>query len=490
MAFQETRRFINNLSVLTIGYFFVRLLTMIATLYAARALGPNDFGGLSSGINIAIVFGALSNLGLSEYLVFALARDLQERNLLLGNAILAKVILFPLALIGLLLFILKAPQSSLFFSILLVYSLLHSYMLLFWAVFRGLERMAFQTLLMTLQAVVIAVGTIVAIWLTKSVTVASAIYLIATALAVFVGYVLLNKIGIRPAYHWRPSEWKQLLATSLPFGLVFLYLLAYDRMPSILIVLLSGKQAAGWFNSVYNITGVLLTIPSIFVDTIFPLMARKSQQNHQNIGDISTQLIKYTTIVSLGLSIMLGMLAPWIVSILFGNDYSPSIWILQILALGIPFLFLSTVLAGIIQAVGQQGICARYIGYSMILAVPSSIFAVWQWGYSGGTLAYTISNAVLFIVLLILILRTIGNIRLGQAFFVPVLAALGGIFFTYVLDGWSVYFLLPLTLLIYLGILLLGGAVGAFEKDMIHKIWQSWEMRRHPKPSIHPVGHE
>jgi O-antigen/teichoic acid export membrane protein len=354
MFLHETRRLFNNFAFLTGGYFFTRLLTMIATLYATRILGPDSFGSLSFGLNIALVLSVFANLGLDSYLVLAIARNPKEANVLLGDAILVKTVTFPLALLVVLFLSLYDPQSSLLFLIWMVYSLLHSYLILFWAAFRGLERMEFQTILMIVEAILLAVGEIFAAWVTRCATVVAIAYLVSTILAVAGGYALLHKMGFRPEYRWRPSVWKQLLKVSVPFSLIFTYLVVYDRLPSILIALFSGKTAAGWFNSVYNILIVLTTIPSIIVSTVFPYLARKSQENQQSAEEISTNLIKYTAIISLGLAIVFYVLAPLVVPLLFGDAYLPSIWILQVLAIGIPFLFLGMTLTSMIEAVGQQ----------------------------------------------------------------------------------------------------------------------------------------
>lgn len=490
MSIHETRRVVNNVAFLTVGYFFVRLLTMLSTLYAARELGPSDYGSLSSGLNIAVLVSIFANLGLTDYVVLTTAREPQKAGALLGNSILLKLFVVPLIFGGALWLGLKDPQYTWLFMILMLYSILHSYQVLFCSAFRGMERMEFHTLLLLVQAVILSVGSIIAVWLTKDPTIASLAYLVGTILSVSLGYFLLRKVGIRPEYHWQPFAWKQIFLTSLPFGLIYVYLTVYDRLPTILILALVGKKEVGWYNSVYTMTMVLATLPAIVMGAVFPLLARKSQQNQQSIEGISAQLMKYTTILSFGVAIALMILAPVIIPFLFGDAYAPSIWILRVLAIGIPALFLPVNLVNSIEAMGEQRLCARYSGYALLFALPVCLFAVWRWGYQGGTVAYVINNVFFLLVMLWLAHRLIGNLHLVQSLLIPGFIGTVVLALLYIVQQWPFYVLLPLSIVIYLAGLVLSGSIGALEVDLVRKILQSRGWLRPTEPVVHPAGRD
>lgn len=488
MSLHETRRLFNNFAFLTGGYFLTRLLTMIATLYATRVLGPDNFGTLSFGLNVALVLSVCANLGVDSYLVLAIARSPQEGKAVLGDAMIVKTIVFPLALLVMVLLSWYDPQASFLFFLWMVYSLLHSYLILFWAAFRGAERMEFQTLLMTAEALLLAIGEILAVWLTRNTTIITVAYLASTFLAAVGGYILLCKTGFQPEYRWRPEAWKRLLKAAVPFSLVFIYLIVFDKLPSLSITFLSGKTASGWFNSVYNVLIVLTTIPSIVMSTVFPYLARKSQNDQQSAEDISTNLLKYTTIIGVGVGIVFFILAPVLVPLLFGEAYLPSIWILQVLSIGIPCLFLGLILVNVIEAVGEQTICARYALYVLLASSPVTLFLVWRWGYFGGALAYVINNVFLVVVMVSLARKKVGNIHLGRAFLAPGLAGLGAAVAIYLLQSWSFYLVLIVAVLVYLVLLVVTGAIGSLEVVTVRRVLQSRHGAPASETSTHPVG--
>lgn len=79
----------------------------------------------------------------------------------------------------------------------------------------------------------------------------------------------------------------------------------------------------------------------------------KAQQSTQSVAAISGSLVKTLLIISTLLAIALALWAGWIVALLFGPAYQPSVGLLQILAMSVPPIFLSLTLAGILQATGH-----------------------------------------------------------------------------------------------------------------------------------------
>lgn len=454
--------FKNFLSLAT-GQIFVRGLNVIATLYAVRMLGPSEYGVLSSGLALAIVLSFTANLGLGDYLILNVARSPKEVGKLLGDILLAKITFFPLALVGFGLLAITNPQDVAFYALLIGYSLVHSYFQLICAAFRGLERMEYQTLLTMGQTGFVVVSSISAIWLTHNPAFVVLGYLIASALGAVVGYWLLLKNGVRPHYRWEPLRWKTLIQEGLPFGLIFIYGMTHDRLPSIFLPYLASDEVAGWYNSVYNIIVILTTIPGIVMGAFFPFLARKSRDNVDVTTQIITLLVKYTNVISIGLAVGIYVAAPQIVITLFDEAYRPSIGILQILAVGVPFLFLSAILISVLGAVGQQRICARYSGYVLLIAAPLSWLTIKLWGYQSGALAYVFNNILLTAVFIGLAVKKLGKISVGTAFIRPALASVAMIALVWVGRDWPFYVLLPLAGLLYGISLIVSGTLGASE---------------------------
>ncbi|MBN2006516.1 MAG: flippase [Anaerolineae bacterium] len=459
-------KLIKNFLSLAVGQVIVRIFNVVATLCAVRMLGPSSYGVLSSGLAYALVFSVTANMGLGDYLVLNIARSSEDTGALLGDMLLAKILFFPLALIGFVLLVLANPQHVALYALLLCYSIMYSYFMLICAAFRGLEQMEYQTLLMLVQAALVVLGSVGAIWLTHSPTFVALGYLVASTAGVGVGYWLLHKRGIRLQYRWNPLRWKSLIQAGLPFGLIFIYGMAQDRLPSIFLPFLASDEVAGWYNAVYNVIVILTTIPGITMGAVFPLLARKSRDGADKTLHIATLLTKYTNVVSVGVAIVLYIAAPTIVLVLFDEAYLPSVDILRVMAISLPFLFLSATLISVLGAVGEQHSGARYSGYVLLATAPLNWFVIRCWGYQSGALAYVLNNILLTIVFVGLSVKKIGSIRTGSAFIRPAIAGGAAIALAWIGRTWPFYVLVPLVVLWYGICLIITQTITSFEFDM------------------------
>ncbi|MFN8487395.1 MAG: flippase [Caldilineaceae bacterium] len=420
--FKEARKVIKNFTSLVAGWFFIRLLSAGATMYIAKTLGPTDFGALAFGLSLALVFSVCANLGLDDFIIREVARQPNKTNRLLGDALMLKGFAAPLLMLMAFGLMMYKPEQRWLFLFLMLYSLLHSGLLLFGAVFQGLEQMELQTSVMLTEMILITTGSVLAVWLTHSATVVAACYLVATLVALGVGYGLLRKQGFRFEWRWQPTAWRQLLMTALPFSLIFIGQIFYDRLALTAIATLNGETAVGWFTAVYNITLVFSNFPMISVATLFPLLARLARQSTQTVATLGGSLVKAMLVISTFLAIALALWAPWIVGLLFGPAYQPSVRLLQMLALSVPPLFLSLTLAGILQATGHQRACALYTGYALLIALPVTLVATRFGGYQSGALAYVFNYWLVAGFMLRLTLRCLADFPVQEAIGWPLLA--------------------------------------------------------------------
>ncbi len=483
-------KLIKNFLSLATGQVIVRILNVVATLYAVRMLGPSNYGVLSSGLALALVLSVTANMGLGDYLVLNIARSSEEVGTLLGDMLLAKIVFFPVALIGFILLILANPQHAALYALLLGYSIAYSYFMLICAAFRGLEQMEYQTLIMVLQAALVVVGSIGAIWLTHSPTFVALGYLIASVGGALGGYWMLRKRGIRVRYRWNPLRWKTLILAGLPFGLIFIYGMAQDRLPSIFLPFLASDEVAGWYNAVYNVIVILTTIPGITMGAVFPFLARKSRDGAGATAPITTLLVKYTNVVSVGVAAVLYIAAPTIVLTLFDEAYLPSIDILRIMSISVPFLFLSATLISVLGAVGQQHISARYSGYILLATAPLSWFIIRLWGYQSGALAYVLNNVLLTIIFIRLTVKKIGPIHVGAAFVRPAIASGVVIVFAWIGPEWPFYIAVPLAGLLYGIGLIITGTINSFEVNIARSFLKTWSERDRNMAALEPVKPE
>jgi O-antigen/teichoic acid export membrane protein len=334
--------------------------------------------------------------------------------------------------------------------------------------------MEFEALLLSVQILLIAAGSVVAVWLTGAVVLVAVVHFFATLGVLAWSYVLLLRKGLRPRYRWQPSAWRQLLLTVLPFGLIIVGLLIYDRQVVILITLLCGEAAAGWFNAVHGFILVLVNIPQILVNTLFPLLSRSAQGDRRSVVTISGMTLKYANAASFPAAIGLFALADPIINGLFGAQYSNSVALLRLIAPSLPFVFITVILVGVLQTVDQQRACAIGSWSSLAVAAPACLAATHLGGYQMGTLLYVLSHALLAGVLFWIVTRAVGSVDLGQVFVRPAAASIAMAAVFYLGRELSLPLVISAAILCYGVMLPLTGTVGKPEWALLRGALGGW----------------
>ena len=407
------------------GSVVVRVLAFVASIFVIRAVGPSDFGTFSFGLTLAMFFALCVNFGVDDWLVREIVRAPEETDELVGHAALLRLVAVPVGLVGVLSLGLASHTSWLLTIWLAVYGVLHSYMLLVCAVFRGRGRERSQAMLLSTQMALIAAASIAAIWITGSIVFVAAGYASASAVSLAIGYVLLLRERVRPRYQWRPAVWAQLLRTGLPFWLTLQGLLALDRLAIVSVVVWCDATTLGWFGVAYNLVLALMNVPMAAVAAAFPLLTRTAERSPVMLDRMVSDLIRYSMVVSLAAAASLYILAPVLIPAVFGASYEPTVPALRLLALSVPALFLNVVLVNVLEAADRQSSCAAGMLYALGVAAPLCFIVTQRWGLEGASLAHVVAHLALATTLVERTARVVSWSAVRRGLLRPALAGIG-----------------------------------------------------------------
>jgi O-antigen/teichoic acid export membrane protein len=455
---------------LVTGSFVVRILAFVASVTVIRAVGPSDFGTFVFGLTLAMVFALCVNFGVDDWLVREIARAPEDADELVGHAALLRLAAVPVGLVGALSLGLTGHTSWLLIIWLAAYGVLHSYVLLVCAVFRGRGRQRVQAILLSTQMALIAAASIAASWLTGSVVLVAAGYAGASALTLAIGHGLLLRERVRPRYQWRPDVWAHLLRTGLPFWLTLQGLLVLDRLAIVSVAVLCDATTLGWFGVDYNLVLALTNVPFAAVAAVFPLLARTAERSPAMLGRMVSDLIRYTTMLGLALAASLYVLAPLLIPTVFGASYEASVPALRLLSLSVPALFLTVLLINVLEAADHQRSCATGMLQTLVLAAPLCFMATQRWGLEGASLAYVVTHLALAVSLLERTSQVVGWAGIRRGLLRPALA--GVVLWLIVIAGqtWQPLVLLVLANLGFVVLLISLGAVGQREVNALRSV--------------------
>lgn len=314
----------------------VRMLVgLVVGVWAARYLGPEQFGQLNYAIAWVSIFSAVSSLGLESIVVRELVLNPQSKDSILGTTFWLRIVS------GVSIWVL-----ILFLSQLFSLSISKAFSLIF-ILSTGIIFQSFETIELWFQSQVqsnfIVKGKIIPfliINIIKIILIKSQASLYAFAWIGF-GEICLGAISLLTIYRlqgnnifkWRfyLSKAKDLLNDSYPLILSSLLIMIYMRVDQIMISILSGERELGLYSVAVRLSEIWYFLPIAIASSTFPNIVETKKVDEALFYRKLQKL--YVLMVALGyaIAIPITFTSNYLISILYGSTYNGSGTMLAIL---------------------------------------------------------------------------------------------------------------------------------------------------------------
>lgn len=309
--------------------------TLVLGIILARYLGPEKYGLMNYVISYCYLFQVLACFGLDSIEVREEAAQPTQYNTIIGTAFWIKVI-FGIICIGLCISTAAFIGEDLYtISLIAIYS---TYIVFnSFAVIRNYFTSRVENRYVVLSEIFRTfVG--IAIKLTLWALGCSLTWFVAAFAFDYVllagGYITAYRKKIGPLRRWRFSFpcAKQLLWQSFPLLLTNAAVIIYQRIDQVMIGTMIDKQSVGYFSVATKFVEVMIFIPATLNNTISPVLVQLREKGEQLYREKAQQFINVTVWVSIICSGIMSLLAYWVILFTFGEQYLPSVAILQVLS--------------------------------------------------------------------------------------------------------------------------------------------------------------
>jgi len=377
-------RIATNTAWVIVTHILNMALGVLAVMYLARYLGTEGFGKYSFIFAYLSFFTVLSDFGTGAILVREASRDAEAARKLLGNSIIMRL-LFPLLTIALAyLIILPLKSSAEMRSLVLVASLgfLFSFSAVYKVIFQVSLKMAYPNLLDTagnviklalFLLVILKGGTLFDFILV------SAVYVLPAVVALM---YFSDKI-ITPRFDIDFALWKRLLKESWPLALSGVFILIYLRVDTVMLSLMKGDEAVGYYSAAYRLTELFTVIPMAFSLSLLPLMSRFFGSENERAKTYYQQGMKYMMLLALPLATGIMMLSSKIIPPIYGRQFTLAIPALSVLAWAEALIFMNIILANALVAVRKQWVVICNTSIGMVLNIILNFIFIPSFGFVG-----------------------------------------------------------------------------------------------------------
>uniref|UniRef100_A0A7C4TAE3 Flippase n=1 Tax=candidate division WOR-3 bacterium TaxID=2052148 RepID=A0A7C4TAE3_UNCW3 len=371
-------RFSKNLFYLFLSEGASRILGFFSTVLIARIFGVDGFGKL----NYAFAFLAYAllcgELGLPTIGAREVSRDKKNPKIvgeILGLRISLALLMLLIFIIGIILF----PGDPLIKKLVFLYILTaFPFALLLEFVFQGREEMEYIGIGRLIQYGSYIVLLLFFVSGKEKILIVPVSYFLSYSISA--GFLLIiffykyHKMELYFDHH----AFFNLIKVSLPVGLATIVYQFAMNIPPLILGIFHNELEVGYFSAGYKILLFLLVIERIVYYLFFPIFARESAHSPKKIGQsftLFTQLILFLTIPVA----IIGLLsAPYLIKIIYGNEYYGATNILRVLLLYFIIAPLNTIWGYGLVALNQERAFFRVISIvatiNIILTIVSGIF--------------------------------------------------------------------------------------------------------------------
>ncbi|MBI5038049.1 MAG: flippase [Candidatus Kerfeldbacteria bacterium] len=455
-------RILKNTSYLTIAFIIQKVLSFLYFIFIARQLGPVDLGLYDPIKSLIPILLILIDFSLSTVMVREIARSPDRVEKYLSSILGIKAVLAFVIITSMGLFTNFSGYSSMVKIVLYLDAIivvLDTFTLTFFAVFRGLQNMKWESIgMIGTQLLTIIFGSISLLlgWGLQSLFIAVVIGSVFNFIFSF--YMIRSRLNIRIRLHWDKEIIVKFLKMAFPFAIAAIFIKFYTFTDRFMLLFIHGQGHAGWYATAHKLTYALEFIPSAFAASIYPAMSSYFLHSHADLSKTFQKAMHYLMIIAVPISVGMVLVADKLVIALYGVDYETSILPLRILISSLIVIFLNFPVGAFLNACNRQVINTRNMGITVAINIILNILLIPKYSFNGAALSAFISGFILFF----LGLRWVGKIvAYDKRFLITVLGkstlsalVMAGVIV--VLQNYiSVFITIPIAAVTYIGILLL-----------------------------------
>lgn len=375
---------------------FIRLgLGLTVGVLIARHFGPHDYGILSYAIAFVGLFTALVSLGLDGIVLRELSVKPQDKNKILGAAIVLKTLAGLICFAAILIYCLNSksnePATLILISIIGASLIFQSFDVAD-AWFQSIGQAKYITYARGSAFLFSALVKIVFLYTNAPLIAFALIYSCEIIVAGALLWLIYSKTETSASeLIFDKLEAISLLKESWPLCLSSIFVILTMQLDKIILKYLLGNEAVGIYSVGTQISTIWYIVPVVLGSTLAPHISRVSTD--KQVAYTSTIQNIYTTmsVIAVSAGIFFYFTAAKIIVFLYGTEYSDAGNILVIHIWSAVFIFHVSIRTRILTAEKKQTLVAFLAFLTLLISIPLNFILIQSSGIVGAAYAFLIS---------------------------------------------------------------------------------------------------
>ena len=394
------QRILRDIAIVSGGQAVTWIASFVFVLAQARFLAPATFGELSLALSYAAFFAIVVDFGVSTFVTRSIAQSPADERRVLWAAITTRAALWlavmPIAwALTLVLGYEEELQSTI---LVLTDSLLFAGIAgALTAYYQGRERFALPALANVVQRVAAATVGILVLAAGLGVVALAAVYAVSAALAGAILFVGLRGSGLaRPLVE--PRAVGAMVRSVMPIGLYWIVGTFYFNVDMALVERLTPRESLGHYAAAYRLFSAASIAPAIVCGTVlYPMYARLSTMSSAALRPAVEKTIAYLALAGTLVAVLCALLPRAIVGVLYPMPaYAPAADALRLLAPGLLFLYVNSVLGSVLFALRLERRLLRIAIAAAVLNTVANVVAIPLFGIQAAAAITSLTELFLF----------------------------------------------------------------------------------------------
>jgi O-antigen/teichoic acid export membrane protein len=372
-----------------------RLIRAVIVIYSARVLGAAEYGVFSYAMAVSGFVAIFSDLGISAILTRESIKNPVARQEYFSTALLIK---FAFLTINTLLILFAVPLISNVAGVMPLLPLVVG--LLFFdtlrdfcfGMSRALERMEWEAWVKILTNIAIAGFGLLFLMKWQTAFALSVSYVIGSALGFLaIGFILLPYFKSFVS-HIRLSLIKEILVLAWPIGLLGVLGSIMINTDMLMLGYWRNAEQIGFYAAGQKPILLLYIVPTLLASAVFPVFTRLAIANKERFRLVLERTISTTFLLGLPVVTVGAVLAPALISFVYGEHYLPSVPSFVLLLTTIVVVFPSTILANALFAHNEQKQFLWFVGIGALSNAALDFYLIPRYGIEGSAIATIIAQ--------------------------------------------------------------------------------------------------
>jgi O-antigen/teichoic acid export membrane protein len=212
--------------------------------------------------------------------------------------------------------------------------------------------------------------------------------------------------------------------TAFPIAGINLVAIVYDRIDIVMLSVLATSSKVAFYTVPYSLVRLSWLVPSVISAAFFPLFSRTLESNRAEAEYLFFLVVRVFFVLSVPISLLLALSSPTLMPFVFGDVYSHSATVLQIMAWTSVLGFQNYILwYGLLAARKERAVLVIQIA-GLVVNVAINAFAIPLYGSTGAATALLVSDLVVVAGQVVLVHRSLFKIPFVDLLWKPAAAGL------------------------------------------------------------------